>query len=125
MEIQLVIDLSQPKPSTRFLKRFILPSDNHSFVGRVFDLSIVAYHFDSYDDLAQHADCKYAFDVSMELSTLTRRVESLNLVGKMLWPDSVPNNFKEFPVSRYEWLNVAADVFFMRYISVLDCAQFL
>jgi hypothetical protein len=111
--------------SSRFLKQFILASDNHAFVGRIFELSIVAYHFDSYEDLARHADCKYAFDVNAELSKLVRRVESLNLVGKMLWPDSVPGNFKEFPVSRYEWLSVAADVFLMRYISVVDCAILL
>jgi hypothetical protein len=122
MEIELAVDPPRPKPSTRLLKRFIVPSDTHPFVGRVYSLSIVAYHFDSYDDLARHADCKYAFDVNMELSTLTRRVESLNLAGSMLWPDPVPSNFKEFPVSRYEWLTVAADVFLLRYISVVDCA---
>jgi hypothetical protein len=30
--------------------------------------------------------------------------------------------FEEFPTTRYEWLTVAADVFLMRYISVVDCA---
>jgi hypothetical protein len=61
----------------------------------------------------------------MKLSTLTQRVESLNLAGSMLWPDPVPSNFKEFPVSYYEWLTIAADVFLMRYISVVDCALLL
>ena len=59
------------------------------------------------------------------LSVPTRRIESLNLVGDLLWPDSLPVNFSDFPVSRYEWLTVAADVFLMRYISVIDCALLL
>jgi hypothetical protein len=83
------------------LKRFILSSDNHNFVG------------------------KYVFDVNHVLSTLIRRVESLNVVGGMLWPTNMPKDFKEFPVSRYEWLNVSADVFLARYISVVDCAMIL
>jgi hypothetical protein len=111
--------------STRFLKQYVLPSDNHAFVGRIYDLSIVAMHFDSYEELAKHADGKYAYDVNYALSMLTRRVESLNMVGGMLWPTSMPKNFKEFPVSRYEWLTVSADVFLTRYISVVDCAIIL
>jgi hypothetical protein len=118
-------DLLKPRPSTRFLKQFILPSDDHPFIGRIYDLSIVALHFDNYDELARYADCKYAFDVNVELTTLTRRVESLNLVGSMLWPHSVSSKVKEFPVSRYEWLTIASDVFLMRYISVVDCALLL
>ncbi|MBP6818756.1 MAG: hypothetical protein KBC46_05585 [Ferrovibrio sp.] len=82
-------------------------------------------HFESYDDLAKHADCKYACDVNAALSMLTRRVESLNMVGGMLWPIGMPKNFKEFPISRYEWLTVSADVFLTRYISVVDCAIIL
>ncbi len=84
--------------STRFLKQYVLPSDNHAFVGRIYDLSIVAMHFDSYEDLSKHADCKYAYEVNHALSMLTRRIESLNMVGGMLWPTSMPKNFKEFPV---------------------------
>ena len=34
-------------------------------------------------------------------------------------------SFKEFPVSRYDWLTIAADVFLMRYTSVVDCALIL
>lgn len=94
-------------------------------MGRIFDLSIVAYYFDSYDELSCHADCKYAFDVNWALSSLTRRVESLNVAGNMLWPEPVPSDFNAFPVSRYEWLNVASDVFLMRYVSVVDCALLL
>ncbi|KUM26878.1 hypothetical protein AU467_19305 [Mesorhizobium loti] len=111
--------------SPKFLKKYILPSDNHSFVGRIYDLSIVLMHFDTYDELSKHADCKYAYDVNDVLSALTRRTESLNMVGGMLWPTNTPKNFKEFPVSRYEWLTVTADVFLVRYISVVDCAMIL
>lgn len=111
--------------AARFLKQYVLPSDNHEFVGRIYDLSIVAMHFDSYDDLAKHADCKYAYNVNYALSMLTRRVGSLNMVGGMLWPIGMPNNFKGFPVSRYEWLTISADVFLTRYVSVVDCAIIL
>src|SRR6202012_6214987 len=103
----------------RFRKRYVLPSDTHKFVGRIYDLSIVELHFDSYEDLSKHADCKYAFDVNYVLTALTRRVESLNMVGSMLWPTNLPKNFKSFPISRYEWLTVSADAFFVRYISVV------
>lgn len=112
-------------PRTKHLKRYILPSDNHEFIGRVYDLGIVVYNFDSYEDLSKHDDCKYAFDVGEWIHTLTRRVESLNLVGDMLWPETIPENFNEFPVSRYSWLTITADVFLMRYISVVDCALIL
>ncbi len=116
------------KPKRRRAKpliRHIVASNNHGFVGRVYDLSIVAYHFDSYEELVRHPDCKYAFHVNHTLSGLTRRVESLNLIGDMLWPERVPKDFKDFPVSRYEWLTIAADVFLMRFISVVDCALIL
>jgi hypothetical protein len=88
----MTMTVDSPKPSTRFLKQFILRSDCHSFIGRVYDLSIVIYNFESYDDLARHADCKYVFDVNIELSTLTRRVESLNLAVcdvSAYWTDRV------------------------------------
>lgn len=112
---------SRAKP----LIRQIIASDNHRFVGRVYDLSIVALNFDSYKELARHPDCKYVFHVNYTLSGLTRRVESLNLVGDMLWPERIPKDFNDFPVSRYEWLTIAADVFLMRFISVVDCALIL
>lgn len=117
-----------PKPKrlrARPLARHVISSDNHPFVGRIFDLSVVAYHFDSYEDLARYPDCKYAFDVNHSLTGLTRRVESLNLVGDMLWPERLPKDFKDFPVSRYEWLMIAADTFLMRFVSVVDCALIL
>lgn len=108
-----------------FLVRHILKSDHHQFIGRVFDLSIVGMHFDYYEDLAKHADCKYVIDVNEVLTTHTQRIESLNLVGDMLWPEHLPKNFREFPISRYQWLTIAADAFLMRYISVVDCAMLL
>jgi hypothetical protein len=110
-----------PRARTSYLKRYILPSDGHSFIGRIYDLSIVSLHFDSYEAMAIHADCKYALEVNYDLSNLTRRVESLNLAGEMLWPKSLPTDFKQFPVSRYEWLTISADVFLMRYVSAFDC----
>jgi hypothetical protein len=109
------------KPRTRFLKRFVLAPDAHPFVGRIYDLSIVAYHFDSYEELSRYADCKYAIDVNQELTTLMERIESLNMAGRLFWPAPIPDDFSNFPVSRYEWLTIAADVFLMRYISVFDC----
>lgn len=111
--------------AARFLKRYILPSDLHSFVGRIYDLSIIEMHFDTYEELSKYDDCKYASDVNYSLSTLTRRVESLNMIGGMLWPEGMPDNFKGFPVSRYEWLTLSADVFLTHYISVVDCALIL
>lgn len=110
---------------TKFLSRFLVPSDNHDFVGRIYNLSIVAYHFDSYDALAAHADCKYAYDVNFVLTALVRRVESLNIAADMLWPEPLPADFKNFPISRYHWLTLAADAFLMRYVSVIDCAMIL
>lgn len=107
----------------KFYVRHILPSDDHPFVGRIFDLSIIGYHFDTYEALASYPDCKYAYDVNGEVSNLTRRVESLNLVGNMLWPSPMPQDFKAFPMSRYEWLTVSADIFLMRFVSVVDCAM--
>ncbi|HYG47607.1 MAG TPA: hypothetical protein VD846_06660 [Allosphingosinicella sp.] len=97
----------------------------HGFVGRVYGLSIVVYHFDSYDDLAKHPDCKYAYHVNEVLHRIARRVESLNLVGSMLWPEPVPADFRNFAISRYEWLTISADGFLIRYISVVDCALLL
>jgi hypothetical protein len=111
--------------AVRFRKQYVLSSDNHDFVTRVYKLRLVAFHFDSYEDLAKHADCKYAYDVNDVLSSLTRRVESLNMVGDMFWPSAMPKDIKEFPVSRYEWLTISADVFLARYISVVDCAIIL
>jgi hypothetical protein len=110
---------------SKFLIRRVLPSDSHEFVGRIYDLSVIALHFDSYEALANYSDCKYACDVNGALTRVVTRVESLNLAGNMLWPEPLPPDLGSFPISRYEWLTVAADVFLMRYISVVDCALLL
>lgn len=116
---------SLPRQSTRFLKRYIVPSDNHSFVGRLYDLGIISLSFDSYEDLAKYADCKYAIDVLNTLERLTQRMESLNLVGDLLWPEPFPENFRNLPINQYEWLVVTADIYLVRYVSVVDCALHL
>ena len=113
------------KPSTRFLRRHILASDRHPFIGRIIDLSIVSLYFDSYEELSKHPDCNYALEVDSALLGLTQRVESLNLVGKMLWPEPFPKHFKDFPITRHDWLTVGADAFLMRYVSIVDCAILL
>jgi hypothetical protein len=41
----------------QYYVRHILPSDSHEFVGRIYDLSIVEYHFDNYEELSKHSDC--------------------------------------------------------------------
>ncbi|WDR06683.1 Cthe_2314 family HEPN domain-containing protein [Devosia rhodophyticola] len=125
------LDPAQSKPAkgkrarTKPLVRYVLPSDNHDFIGRVYDLSIVALNFDSFEEMAQYPDVKYALEVNYALKGLTRRVESLNLAGGLIWPERLPESFKDFAVSRYEWLTIAADVFLMRYTSVVDCALIL
>lgn len=116
---------SGKRPSTRFLKRYVLHSDDHGFVGRMFGLGIVTLSFDTHDELAKHADCKYAVDVLDRVKNLAHRVESLNLVGDLLWPSPFPFDFQSLPVSQYDWLVISADVFLMRYISVVDCAILL
>jgi hypothetical protein len=110
---------------SQYYVQHILSSDSHEFIGRIYDLSIVAYHFDNYEEVSRHPDCKYALDTNYYLTGAVRRVESLNLAGSMLWPHPMPKSFVEFPVSRYEWLTLASDVFLMRYISVVDCALLL
>ena len=120
------LDVDKRKPKrlrTKYLKQYFLPSDKHDFIGRMFDIDMVfSYSFASYDALVKHRDCKYAYHIHDALCGLVRRVESLNLVSSMLWPDNLPKSFEDFPLSRYSWLMVTADVFLMRYISVVDCA---
>ncbi len=118
-------DEKPKRRQTRFLKRFIVSSDSHSFIGRLYDLGIVSMHFDSYDELAKYPDCKYVVDTVSRVEALTRRVESLNLAGNMLWPEPFPDNFNKLPITRYEWLTVTADLFIIRYVSVIDCAFLL
>lgn len=105
--------------------RHIVRSDLHGFIGRLYDLGIVSLHFDTDEELRQFPDCKYAVDSVRWAENLALRVESLNLVGDLLWPELMPKSFKEMPVSRYQWLTIAADVFLVRYVSVVDCALLL
>jgi hypothetical protein len=110
---------------TRFLKRHIVKSDNHSFVGRIYDLGIVSLSFDTYDEISKYPDIKYVIDTGEWVQNLASRMESLNLAGNLIWPEPMPKSFKEMPVSRYQWLTIAKDVFLVRYVSVIDCALLL
>lgn len=118
-------DWKPKRRQTRFLARHIVSSDSHGFIGRLYDLGIVSLNFDAYEELCQSPDCKYAVDSVHWAKNLAYRLESLNLVGDLLWPKPTPKSFKEMPVSRYQWLTIAADVFLMRYVSVVDCALLL
>lgn len=109
---------------TRGLRRYILPSDESKFVGRVYDLSIVGLHFESYRQASKFVDAKYVLDVNLRTSLLTRRVESLNHVGDLLWPKK-PVPLTSLPMSAYEFCNLIQDSFLMRIISVLDCCSIL
>jgi hypothetical protein len=106
------------------LARLVIPSDTHDFVGRVFDLSIVGMHFESYEQAFQHPDAKYALEVNDRTSLLVRRVESLNHIGELLWPEEPPR-IDDLPMSAYEFCNFIQDVFLMRIISILDCCCLL
>ena len=110
---------------TENIDQFDIELDGHDFVGRIYDLSVVAMHFDSYEEASNFADCKYAIDVNKSLTTLVQRVRSINLSGDMLWLEPTKDQFSNLPVAEYDWLIVAQDVFLMRYISVLDCALIL
>ncbi|WP_424988234.1 Cthe_2314 family HEPN domain-containing protein [Microbulbifer sp. S227A] len=114
-----------PRRRTAYLKELVLPSDQHQFIGRIYDLSVVAYSFESYDDMSQYPDCLYALNVNEVLSSLTRRVESLNHVADLLWLEDKFVADPHLPVTRYEWLNICADTFLMRYVSLFDCALLL
>jgi hypothetical protein len=120
-----VVVTDKPRRQIRFLKRHIVTSDGHDFIGRIFDLNVVGLNFSSYDEMTQYPDCKYALDVNDQLSTLVRRVESLNLVGDLLWLVAPNGVAHKLPISKYEWLVLSADVFLMRYVSVVDCASIL
>ncbi|MEP3946146.1 hypothetical protein [Ascidiaceihabitans sp.] len=114
-----------PRRRTAYLKELILPSDEHRFVGRIYDLSIVAYSFDTYEEMAQYPDCLYALNVNNVLSALTRRMDSLNHVADTLWLEDRFVVGPNLPVTRFEWLNICADIFLMRYVSLFDCALLL
>jgi len=107
------------------MTQFDIELHDHDFVGRVYDLSIVAMYFDTYEEASRFSDCKYAIDVNESLTNLVQRVRSINLSGDMLWLEPTLDQFSNLPIAEYDWLIVAQDVFLMRYISVLDCALIL
>lgn len=109
---------------TRGLRRYTLPSDESKFVGRVYDLSIVSLHFESCEQASKFADAMYVLEVNSRTSLLTRRVESLNHVGELLWPKK-PIPPTSLPMSAYEFCNLIQDSFLMRIVSVLDCCCIL
>jgi len=105
-------------------KRPIISSDGHNFVGRIYDLSIVGMHFDTYEEAAKYPDAKYVLDVNARASLLVRRVGSLNHIGALLWPK--PSiRIEALPISAYEFCNLIQDAFLMRTISILDCCCLL
>ena len=107
-------------------RRYIIGSDTHPFQGRVFNLGMPLHlGFESWEQAQEYPDAGYVLEVVERTDHLRRRVESLNVVGEMLWTRRLPRKFKRFPLSRYEWLNTIADVFLMRLISVSDCAALL
>lgn len=108
----------------RKLKRYVISSDRSEFVGRIYDLSVVGLHFASYDEMSVYPDAKYALEVNERTSLLARRVESLNHVGDLLWPEK-PTLIGSLPVSAYDYCNLIQDTFLMRIISVLDCCCIL
>src|SRR6202035_5441054 len=69
-------------------------------------------------------DAKYALGVNERTSLLTRRVESLNHIGALLWPKK-PLSINLLPVPAYDYCNLIHDAFLMRIISVLDCCCLL
>lgn len=114
-----------PRRRLSYLKRRYVTSDDHAFVGRIYSLSIVAYNFDSYEEMAKYPDCLYALSVNELLSLMTRRIESLNVVADMLWLDDEFVQKPTLPINRFQWLNIAADAFLMRFVSIGDCALLL
>lgn len=105
-------------------KRPIVSSDQHKFIGRIFDLSIVGMHFQSYAEAMAFDDVKYVLDVNRRVSLLAERVESLNGVGDFLWPKT-RGSIGSLPASAYDYCSVVQDAFLMRMISILDCCCLL
>jgi hypothetical protein len=104
----------------------LVVADDHDFVGRIFDLAMpLELGFKSNKQLSRYNDCHYVMQVYWRLGFLIDRTESLNIVRKMLLKRNLPKSFKGFPVNRYEWLTICADIFLMRYVSVSDCCLHL
>lgn len=106
--------------------KYIVSSDEHEFIGYAkHQGGMVGLGFESIKEIEKFPDCLYAFNVDGWLGLLTRRVESLNHIGDMLWLDNSAKTSNMFPVSRYEWCNVIADVFLMRFVSISDSCLLL
>ncbi|HZS56608.1 MAG TPA: hypothetical protein VFA65_19540 [Bryobacteraceae bacterium] len=110
--------------TTKRPKRFIVSPDSHNFVGRIYDLSVVGMYFESYDEVIKYSDAKYVLGVNERTTLLARRVESLNHVGDLLWPEP-PIQIETLPISAYDFCNLIQDAFLMRTISILDCCCLL
>lgn len=115
----------KPQHSTRFLKRYIVPSDSYALVDRIFELSIVFYNFDTFEEMASYPDCRYLYHIDGPTIAITRRLESLNMVADMLWLDNKPIEKVNLPVTHFHWLDICADTFLMRLSSVIDCLLIL
>jgi len=100
-------------------------ADDHQFVSRIFELAAPPQLWLSNKQLNGFPDYIYVMNVYWRLVFLIERVESLNLVRKVLVTQKLPRSFRDFPVSRYEWLTIAADVFLMRFVSAFDCCLLL
>lgn len=104
--------------------RYTISSDNSELVGRIYDLGIVTLSFESYDEASKYADVKYVLDINEKIGNLVDRVESLNHVGSLLWPDQ-PVEIRSLPLSAYDYCNIIQDTFLMRIVSVFDCCCLL
>ena len=98
-----------------------MSSGDHELIGRIYDLGVVELNFETYEELSAFSDCKYVSHCGVCMRRLVRRVESLNLAGDLMWVDPVVWEKGEQRIDRYAWLNVAADVFLIRLVSVHDC----
>jgi hypothetical protein len=67
-------------------EQYIIGSQDHGLVGRLYDLSIVKMHFDTYEEAFRNQHVAYVIKVCDRLTFVVDRVESLNVVGNMLWP---------------------------------------
>ena len=103
------------------VKRFEIAADNHPFVGRIFDLSIIHLHdFESPEDALHYPDVSYALSVIERTNLIVDRLDSLNCIGDLLWSRS-PIKAATLPISTYDFCNLIHDAFLMRTISILDC----
>jgi len=99
--------------------------DDHTFVGRVNDLSVVGLNFDSSDQFEKFEDINYALWTNYWLSALVNRVHSLNIPIDMTKYTVEQAFVRHNPLGAYDWLNVTEDVFLMRSSSVVDCLLIL